>query len=733
MSLFNLSAVLGLDSSEYERGLDEAESKANSFGTKLKSGLATAAKVTAGIVGAGVAGVTALTKAAVDSFSSYEQLKGGIETLFGDSAERVMRDASNAYKTAGMDANKYMETSIQSAAALINSLEGDQEKAAELMNMSIIDMSDNVNKMGTTMEAIQNAYRGFSRGNFTMLDNLALGYAGTKESMKELLDRANEINAAHGIMSEYAIDSYSDIVQAIHVVQKEMGIAGTTAEEAEGTITGSFAALRAGWKNLVTSLATGEGDIDRLINDLVEGAELAFGNLLPAIERSLIGIGNLVGKLGPVIIEKLPEIFEEVLPALVNAVNEMIKSVAKALPGLVKSFSKVIPQIINVFMQNVPEFLRAAASIIVALIDGLEEALPDLLAYIPTLIESIADVIASSLPIIASAAFKLIQTIAKGIIDNLPNIVKAAGRIITSFVNGLSNNLSAILNAALEMIKALVKGLIDNLPEILHAVIEIIDAFVDFIVNNLDNILDAGFEILTTLVDGILNNLDDIIDAAIKLIDKIFDALTKDNNLEKILNAGITILLKVAQGIINAIPKLVDRLPEVFDAVFKAFNEVDWLQLGVNLIKAVGRGVLSMGGALWDATDTVFNKAYDRIAEIFGLNKPEEEMIHTSVGGHSFAGGGKKEGEYVKQKSAYDEVPSYLKGSALGIIAKSIDLIDPSRESYYVGMGPTNNLTGGGSGTIINVYGAEGQNVSELADIVSKQIATRTRQERRAW
>lgn len=325
------------------------------------------------------------------------------------------------------------------------------------------------------------------------------------------------------------------------------------------------------------------------------------------------------------------------------------------------------------------------------------------------------------------------MTLIDGLKSALKELIKYLPEIINTIVDVLTQNLSLIIKAGLEILMALLEGITDNLGEILDAVLKIAGAFLGFVIENLDDILEAGSKILDAVIDGILNNLGDIIDAAIELIDKIFDELTKDDNLGKILNAGITILSKVAQGIINAIPKLVERLPEVFDAVFKAFNEVDWLKLGVDLIKAVGRGVLSMGGALWDATDTVFNKAYDRIAEIFGLNKPEEEMLSTSTGGHGFAGGGKREGEYVQQKSAYDEVPSYLKGSALGMIAKGIDLIDPSRESYYVGMGPTNNLTGGGSGTIINVYGTEGQDVSELAEIVSQKIATRTRQERMAW
>ena len=273
MDLFTLVAKLVLDSDQYDEKVKDAKKDAEGLGSKL----AGAAKVggAAMVAGVGVAAaeVGKLAKQAVEAYADYEQLSGGIETLFGDSAKAVITSAEDAYKTAGMSMNEYMETTIGSAAAMISSLGGDQAEAAKLMDMSITDMSDNVNKMGTTMEAVQNAYRGFSRGNFTMLDNLALGYAGTKEGMQSLLDKAMELEAQQGRTTKFSIDSYADIVNAIHIVQDEMGITGTTSREASETISGSLSTMKSAWQNMLTVVANGNGDMDKAIDaafDLVE-------------------------------------------------------------------------------------------------------------------------------------------------------------------------------------------------------------------------------------------------------------------------------------------------------------------------------------------------------------------------------------------------------------------------------------------------------------------------------
>lgn len=356
MDVFDLQAKISLDSSEYKKELSGAKASFNELGGKIKAGLATVAKASAAAVGTAAAGIAAITKQSVDAYGSYEQLAGGIETLFGASAQKVLENSEKAFKTAGMSMNEYMETSIQSAASLINSLGGDQAKAAELMDLSITDMADNVNKMGTSMEGVQNAYRGFSRGNFTMLDNLALGFAGTKEGMQELLDKAHELS---GI--EYNIDSYADIVQAIHVVQQEMGITGTTAEEAAGTIQGSVGSMKAAWEDLKVNLVRGDGDLGKSIDTLIDSSLTVFDNIEPKIERAMGGVASFVAKASPIIAEKLPPIVEKILPSLLTTgatlVTAIGKGIAGAMPALINSgktlLAGIMPEITSTLGLNI--------------------------------------------------------------------------------------------------------------------------------------------------------------------------------------------------------------------------------------------------------------------------------------------------------------------------------------------------------------------------------------------
>ncbi len=362
VNVFDTEARLGLDSREFDRGMDESGKKANTFADILKANL-----VTKGI-GLAVKGLTKLggvvkniTTSAVESYAEYEQLVGGVETLFGSSAQRVIDDANAAFKSAGMSANQYMETSIQSAASLINSLGGDQAKAAELMNLSITDMSDNVNKMGTTMEGVQNAYRGFSRGNFTMLDNLALGFAGTKQGMQELLDKAMQIEKQQGRTTKFSIDSYSDIVRAIHVVQTEMGITGTTALEASKTISGSVAAVKSAWQNLITGIADENADFDRIINDFIDSVITASDNIVPRVEKALEGFVKLIDRLAPIMEERLPGFIRRIVPPLAKAAAKLLTAFAKAI------------------IQNIPIILEAAKEIVSAVYTAIEEEAPGLM------------------------------------------------------------------------------------------------------------------------------------------------------------------------------------------------------------------------------------------------------------------------------------------------------------------------------------------------------------------
>lgn len=437
------------------------------FSGKMGAVLGGVASVTAGAVAATTAAVGSLAKQSVDAYGEFEQLEGGIETLFGSSAPAVMKNAEAAFKTAGQSMNDYMETSIQSAAAMISSLDGDQAKAAELMDVSIVDMADNVNKMGTSMEGVQNAYRGFSRGNFTMLDNLALGFAGTKEGMQELLDKAQEIS---GI--EYNIDSYADIVQAIHTVQEEMGIAGTTMKEGTETIEGSLTTLSGAWSNLVAGFGKDNANLDQLIGDVVNSASAVLNNLEPVIEKVLGGISEFISKAAPIIAEQLPVLIQNVLPALISSVSDLLSALLSALPSLLLVITQELPnlilQIVNALADNagllvdgavtmiitltealtspdmVVKLLEAAIRLILALADGLLRAIPQLLAAVPVIISNLAQSVVEGAPKLGEAA----ESLMKMIWDTITNTdwLSLGANIIKGIINGITSQTSALFD-----------------------------------------------------------------------------------------------------------------------------------------------------------------------------------------------------------------------------------------------------------------------------------------------
>ena len=372
-------------------------SLANNLGSGLKSGLGVVAKgAVAGIAAAGAAAVT-LGKQAVSSYAEYEQLVGGVETLFGeDMAATVMQNADNAFKTAGMSANEYMQTAISSSAAMIKSLGGDQARAAELTDMAIRDMSDNVNKMGTSMDMIQHAYTGFSRGNFTMLDNLSLGFAGTKEGMQELLASAEQISGV-----KYDISSYADIVEAIHVVQTEMGITGTTAAEAAGTIAGSTGSVKAAWANLITGIADDNANFDVLFDNFINSLMSMVDNIMPRITTAMDGIGKLVvkgaEKILPVVIQTITANLPQLITTGVQLIITLITGIIQALPQLVAALPQIFQAILGAFRDNWPALKQAGSDLLQMVIDGLSNAVSWLWGKVSDIGRSVVDQIYSGI------------------------------------------------------------------------------------------------------------------------------------------------------------------------------------------------------------------------------------------------------------------------------------------------------------------------------------------------
>ena len=443
MELFKIFGTIALKGKDQFNGdIDESSSKAEKLSGKIGKGLATAAKLGAAAIGAAATAVGALTKKALEEYAEYEQLVGGVETLFKDSSDIVMQYANNAYKTAGLSANDYMETVTSFSASLLQSLGGDTEAAAKQADLAITDMADNANKMGTDMASIQNAYQGFAKQNYTMLDNLKLGYGGTKEEMQRLIDDANALNAAQGNLTNYSIDSYADIVSAIHDVQTEMGITGTTAKEAATTIQGSLSAMKSAWTNLLTGIGDDSQDLDTLINNFVESTGTAAENILPRLDKIIVGVGKLAERLAPVVAAAIPGLVTTVLPKLVQAGVSMIGAI---LQGLVQMLPQIIQYgldltitLIESISSDPESLVETAIMLVVTIVSGLIDALPKLIAAAAELVTGLLRALISNAPNLLAAGLKLVGKIAEGIANSLGEIVKAGAKVVDSIIDGIA-------------------------------------------------------------------------------------------------------------------------------------------------------------------------------------------------------------------------------------------------------------------------------------------------------
>lgn len=477
MDVFDLFAKITLDSSEYEKGLKNAKSSASGltglFG-KVGSAASTVgkgifnvatnvAKVSVAATTAGATAISALTGLAINSYADYEQLVGGVETLYKTSADKVQQYAADAYKTAGLSANEYMNTATTFAAALVSSLGGDTEQAAELANTAIGDMSDNANKMGTDMESIQNAYNGFSKQNYTMLDNLKLGYGGTKQEMQRLLDDANKLNAAQGNYTNYTINSYADVVSAIHDVQNAMGITGTTSKEASTTIQGSVNATKSAWSNLVTGIADDNANFEQLISNFVDSATTAASNILPRIEVALNGAAKLIESLVPPIMAELPSLIETVLPQLAQSAVNIVQTLVTGISA------------------NAAQLIDSAIQIITVLGNGIYQMLPT----------------------VAQSALQIVLTLVSKLNENLPQMLDTAGQMLIAFVEGVSEHLPDIMLAAASIVETLLTYFIEHLPDIVEGAMQMGDAVIDGIIDG----ISAAWDSLVSWFNGLWNNL----------------------------------------------------------------------------------------------------------------------------------------------------------------------------------------------------------------------------------
>lgn len=479
-------------SKEVQNAGDSAEKAKGSFSTlgeAIKGGLGAAAKISTAAIGAAAAGIGTLVKDSVASYAEYEQLVGGVQTLFGDSADTVLKNADKAFMTSGMDANSYMNTTIQGAAALIKSLGGDTAKAAELMDISIQDMSDNVNKMGTNMESVQNAYRGFSRGNFTMLDNLALGFSGTKEGMEELLETASKMSGV-----AYDINSYADIVEAIHVVQSEMGITGTTAEEAAGTVTGSVATMKAAWKNLSIEMVKPDGDINGAFKSLGDSVSGVIDNMYPKVEQALGGVGELISAAAPEIAKGIQTMFPKIVPPLLKSATSMVGAIGK---GLIKA----APELLSVTSDMMKDLWGNFASSDLGVFDWVKEDAIQVVDTVKGIFKNIDfKAIRDSFANVGTAfnnTFATIGDVVAWVSDNVlsPLIEWGANDVLPNVLDSLAAG-AEILSSALDFLK--------------EPALAVWDGFLKPLAEGAGIVISGGLDLIADSLTSIANELEDV-------------------------------------------------------------------------------------------------------------------------------------------------------------------------------------------------------------------------------
>lgn len=591
MNLYELCVKIGADVTDVNKGIDETGKKTSDLGEKIKNGLAAAGKAAVVGVTAAATAIGTIGTKAIQAYADYEQLVGGVETLFKDSQDKVMEYANNAYKTAGLSANEYMETVTSFSASLLQSLDGDTSASAEKANLALTDMSDNANKMGTDMTSIQNAYQGFAKANYTMLDNLKLGYGGTQAEMQRLLEDAEKIS---GI--KYDISSYADIVDAIHVVQTEMGITGTTAKEAASTIQGSFGMVKAAWQNLVTGLADPGQDLGALVGNFTDSVVVAGNNLIPRIQELLPRIVETVTSLVGTVSEQLPALLESVLPSLIEGATSLIAGLMAALPSVLAVLGDVAPTVIGILVPALidllPQIVQTGIDVIVSLVQGISEAMPELIPAATEAILEIVDTLTNpdNIGKLVDAALKIILTLADGIIDAVPGLLEVAPKIITNLITALTENFPKIIESGVKLVASLSDGLIKSIPQL----------------------TETAPKLIIGIVQGILDNLPEII------------------------MSGPKIIMALIEGLISAIPDLVQAVPTLIKSIVDTFLNYDWGSIGRNIVSGIKNGVSNTWNGLKSGVGTAVNGLVGGVESILGIASPSK--VFARIGGYMAEG-----------------------------------------------------------------------------------------------
>lgn len=726
MNIFELMAKIGVDTSKYEEGLGDAEKRADTFSSNLKKTISTAVKAvgvaSVAAVGAAGAGIAKLTTEAVKAYGDYEQLVGGVEKLFGDSANIVSGYASQAYKSAGLSANQYMETVTSFSAALINNLNGDTKKAADLADVAIRDMSDNANVFGSDIQSIMAAYQGFSKQNYTLLDNLKLGYGGTKSEVERLIRDAEKLDTTFSVThkktkqgADEITYGYADIVKAIHIVQTEMNITGTTSREASSTIQGSIGQMQSAWQNLITGLGDSNANLKPLIDGVISSAITVVKNIQPIAQQAIQGIVQLIQEAGPILAENVPPMIESILPPLISTIVVLVNKTAEVLPGLIESL--------------LPSIISAATSVIQAVVVVLPRLLLVLSRQLPVILQQLIPAILEVLPQIIVAAVEIVRTIGQAFADNAELIMNSLMSLIHLMVDVFltPENIRQFVVVAVRIMLTISEAIVKNIPEILGAIVIVLANVVQALIEAFPDILD--------LVIGFIKNLGN--DVGEKLYatfgDTLFNLITQVQNW--FVNAG-TIIRSGFDAIVGFFRNSGTNIKNAVSGLWT--NITSFFTNGFTAIKTkVSDGlenIKSKFTSIFDNVKSTVQKAIEFIKGIFKFDwsLPKIKLPHFSVSGGEapwgFGGKGSLPTVKVQWYAKAMDAPYILnRATIFGAMGNNLLGGGESGQELVVG---TNKLMSmmrqavGINAKPINIYiyGAEGQDVRELAKAVSKEM-----------
>ena len=498
-------------------------------------------------------------KQALDGYAQFEQLEGGVKKIFGeDMAKDVVANANNAFKTAGMSANEYMETVTGFSATLMQGLGSDTSKATEYADKAIRNMSDNANTFGTDMGMIQNAYQGFAKGNFTMLDNLKLGYGGTQAEMARLINESGVLGDSMTVTAKTVKDvPFYQMIEAIDKTQERMGIMGTTAKEASGTIEGSTGSMKSAWENLMTGMADENANMETLTKNFIgtlvteDGKGGVIGTIIPRVSKVITGMSQAITTMLPQLINIIVPIIQENLPVIMGAIQDALTAIVAMIPQIMPVLTSLIPQLLETFLTMMPEIINAGIQIITSLIEGITLAIPQLVAMLPQIVEAFVSVVLTNLPTIINAGLNLILALVQGLSQAIPQLISYLPNIIIAIVRTLTQNLPQIIQTAIKIIGAMVQGLIQAIPQLIAVVPKLISALVNTLASNLPKILKAGTDILKSLVQGIGQKISDLKEKAKEVGQAFVDKVKEFPS--KVISIGRNLVEGIWSGISNGL------------------------------------------------------------------------------------------------------------------------------------------------------------------------------------